>query len=60
MNQIRAKIRKYRGNNIPVTVLKATEEQIYDAYVLGDSDFLDEHAFTFGLVNGRWVGKACS
>ena len=49
---------KMRGNDVPVTVYEATEEQILEAYVSGNSDFLEEHELAYGLVNGRWSGKA--
>lgn len=49
---------KMRGNDVPVTVYEATEEQIFEAYVSGNSDFLEEHELAYGLVNGHWSGKA--
>jgi hypothetical protein len=49
---------KQRGKDVPVSVYEATEEQVMEAYVSGDSDFLVEHEVAYGFVDGQFSGKA--
>jgi hypothetical protein len=46
------------GDDVPVAVFEATEDQIGDAYEDKDYDFLESRLVASGFVKGRWSGKA--
>jgi hypothetical protein len=49
---------KVSGDEVPVAVFEATEEDILDAYIEGDNVFLAETLVASGFVKAQWSGKA--
>ena len=49
---------KVSGDEVPVAVFEATEEDILEAYLSGDQDFLAETLVASGFVKAQWSGKA--
>lgn len=47
-----------RGDDVPVAVFEATEEEIIAAYIDENYDFLESLLVASGFVKGRWSGKA--